>query len=324
MGEINIKKSKYDRILSIYTELSAGELINKSETAIRFGVNERTIQRDIDDLRAFFGDNTFNIGLGRIVIYDRTAGGYRLNENNDTMLTNGEILVICKILLESRSLISDEMLPIINKLTAYGLTERNIKRVRELLKASKFNYHEPDHKTRLVDGIWELGRAIRERRLIDICYQRLRGELQVTRRLKPVGIITYGIYFYLTAYIDGCESDAEEHFPTIYRIDRIKSLKITDDRFFIPYESQFDEAAFREYMRNMHIGDRCDVRILYWGDKIEYLLDSIPTLVIEEETDKGYTLYIDGFRNGIEYWLRRIGDMGSILTEIQPIQRNFL
>ena len=170
----------------------------------------------------------------------------------------------------------------------------------------------------------DMGRAIRERRLIEICYQRLRGELQVTRRLKPVGIITYGIYFYLTAYIDGCESDAEEHFPTIYRIDRIKSLKITDDRFFIPYESQFDEAAFREYMRNMHIGDRCDVRILYWGDKIEYLLDSIPTLVIEEETDKGYTLYIDGFRNGIEYWLRRIGDMGSILTEIQPIQRNFL
>ena len=54
------------------------------------------------------------------------------------------------------------------------------------------------------------------------------------------------------------------------------------------------------------------------------MLDSIRTLLIEEETDKGYTLYIDGFRNGIEYWLRRIGDMGSILTEIQPIQRNFL
>ena len=34
--------------------LTRGEGINKAETAARFGVNERSIQRDIEELRNYF------------------------------------------------------------------------------------------------------------------------------------------------------------------------------------------------------------------------------------------------------------------------------
>ena len=44
---------KTQRVLSIYTRLAGGYLINKAEEAQNYGVNERTIQRDIDDIRDF-------------------------------------------------------------------------------------------------------------------------------------------------------------------------------------------------------------------------------------------------------------------------------
>ena len=44
------KRSKYDRILSLNALLDAGELVNKAELAQEFGVDERTIQRDIQPI----------------------------------------------------------------------------------------------------------------------------------------------------------------------------------------------------------------------------------------------------------------------------------
>lgn len=44
---------KVERVLSIYTKLMNGALVNKATEAINYGVNERTIQRDIDDIRNY-------------------------------------------------------------------------------------------------------------------------------------------------------------------------------------------------------------------------------------------------------------------------------
>ena len=54
----NNKKSKYDRILSLYEEFKSGGIVRKAEEANKFGVSERIIQRDIDDIRAFFDNNS--------------------------------------------------------------------------------------------------------------------------------------------------------------------------------------------------------------------------------------------------------------------------
>ena len=40
-------------MLGIYTKLMNGCLVNKVEEAQNYGVNERSIQRDIDDIRNF-------------------------------------------------------------------------------------------------------------------------------------------------------------------------------------------------------------------------------------------------------------------------------
>ena len=53
MGE---KYAKNARTLDMYERLREGKSIRKCEEAQRFGVDERSIQRDIDDIRAFLDE----------------------------------------------------------------------------------------------------------------------------------------------------------------------------------------------------------------------------------------------------------------------------
>ena len=46
------RQSKNTRTLDMYDRLCEGKIINKSIEAHNFGVDERSIQRDIDDIRA--------------------------------------------------------------------------------------------------------------------------------------------------------------------------------------------------------------------------------------------------------------------------------
>ena len=67
------------RVLSIYDKLVRGETVNKKSEATWFGVNEKTIQRDIDAIRNFLSQSIVD-GHGVVgeVVYDRSKKGYRL------------------------------------------------------------------------------------------------------------------------------------------------------------------------------------------------------------------------------------------------------
>ena len=47
------KEEKNYRTLDMYVCLCEGKTVNKAEDARRFNVDERSTQRDIDDIRAF-------------------------------------------------------------------------------------------------------------------------------------------------------------------------------------------------------------------------------------------------------------------------------
>ena len=49
-------RDKITRVLALYTKLINGSIINKSEEAQNYGVAERSIQRDIDDVRNFLDE----------------------------------------------------------------------------------------------------------------------------------------------------------------------------------------------------------------------------------------------------------------------------
>ena len=313
-----LKRSKYDRILSLNAVLTGGETIKKADLAREFGVNERTIQRDIEDLRAFYQENTLGVGQGKGVVYDRAKGGYRLEDAEKSVLTNSEILAVCKILLESRSLVKEEMLPILEKLVDRCVPAKNKKAVTELIRNEEYHYIEPRHGIRFVDKLWDLGAAIREQRIIEIEYFRLKGRETVHRRLQPVGIMVSEYYFYLTAFID--DIDRKEHFdnpndlnPTIYRIDRIKDFSVTEEHFRVPYAQRFEEGEFRKRVQFMFGGKLRTVRFVYTGLSPEAVLDRLPTARVLEEKDGAYTIEAEVFGDGIDMWLRSQGDAVRVI-----------
>ena len=99
------RQSKNARILDIYVRLCDGKIINKSNEAKHFKVDERSIQRDIDDIRAFLNNSASEHGTqcGKSIVYDRMSKGFKMLGNEENIMSNSEILAVSKILLESRA-----------------------------------------------------------------------------------------------------------------------------------------------------------------------------------------------------------------------------
>lgn len=288
-------------------------MLVKADEAARFGVNERSIQRDIEDLRAYFANDPES---DRQLIYDRSKKGYVLVQNHRKMLTNSEVLAVCKILLESRSMVKEEMYPIIDKLLQCCVPYGDYKKVANLIGNEKFHYLEPHHGKRFVNDIWDIGSAVYEHRLMRIRYQKLKEPDKVMRLIQPVGIMFSEYYFYLCAYISVSEEMPDvpkRPFPTIYRIDRIAEFEVLDDHFYVPYGDRFQEGEFRKRIQFMFGGQLRTLRFKYKGISLEAVLDRLPTAEILAHDDTGWTIKAEVYGDGVDMWLRSQGSMIEII-----------
>ena len=99
-------ENKGQRFLGIFDRLSRGETISKEALAREYGVTEKSIQRDIDDIRSYLSAAA---GGPTDIRYDWQEKGYRLVEEESGRLTRKEILAMAKILLESRAFAKEEL-----------------------------------------------------------------------------------------------------------------------------------------------------------------------------------------------------------------------
>ena len=317
---MNEKREKTERVLGIYTKLMRGDLVNKAREAKEYGVDERSIQRDIDAIRNFLDRNIEETGMMNSILYDRTKKGYRMQQTYKIKLTNSEILAICKILLDSRAFTKKEMEEMLHKLIECCVPQENQRMVTDLIRNEAFHYIEPRHKTVFIDKMWQLGQAIQQCRCVEIEYLRTKDKAIVKRKVRPVAIMFSEYYFYLTAFID--DDKLREHFdvindsfPTIYRIDRIRKMTVLDERFHIPYSSRFEEGEFRKRIQFMYGGRLQKIKFRYSGSSVEAILDRLPTAQILDEQDGVYTITAEVFGKGIDMWLRSQGDVVEVVEE---------
>ncbi len=309
--------TKIDRVLTIYSKLVQGKMVNKQQEADYYKVDARTIQRDIDDIRTFL-DNARDKDVINHVVYDRKLKSYKLEESYSTQFSNSEVLAICKILLASRAFIKEEIDDMLDKMITNCVPKQNKKYIKELISNELFHYVELQHKTSFMNTMWEIGEAINQCNMIEISYERKYKPALIKRKVKPVALLFSEYYFYLTAYIDDSEIAAKlkekrESFPTIYRIDRIKSFKILDQKFKIPYADRFEEGEFRKRIQFMQGGKLTKIKFKYKGASLDAILDRLPTAVILDEDADGVIIKVEGFGKGIEMWLRSQGNLVEIL-----------
>ena len=301
-----ITEAKSARLLSIYARFLSGQVMNKVSLAHEYGVTERSIQRDMESLRCFLAEQ----GLAQDIIYDRYLRGYRLTNAVPRGLSNSEILAVCKILLESRSMRKDEMFPILDKLIDCAVPAESQQAVKSLISNEQFHYIEPHHGRHILNGLWELGQAVQTHRVIEVEYERMKEPRLVKRRVLPVGIMFSDFYFYLTAFLEDQSSfkNPGDRFPTIYRIDRIKSFRTLEEHFKVPYASRFEEGEFRKRIQFMYAGKLERLQFRYTGPSLEAVLDRLPTAKVISEDADSWTITAEVFGTGIDMWLRSQGN----------------
>lgn len=317
----NYKVAK-DRLLFMHSRLIEGKILYKEEEAERFGCSLRSIQRDIDDLRSFFHNQSEDSGIVQELIYDRKLKGYRLVPPVRNVLRNDEVFAVLKILLESRAFTKEELYPILDKLVDCCVPREKQRQVNDLIGNEKLHYVEPQHKNAFLAKMWELSEAVKERRQIIINYRRaVLDDKVVTRTLQPVGIMFSEYYFYLVGFIIPKDNECIKYkvendpFPTIYRIDRIQDYIVTDEHFNVPYQNRFEEGEFRKRVQFMYGGKLQKIKFYYKGPNIEAVLDRLPTAKILKQDEKGFLMAAEVFGAGIEMWLRSQGEMVEVVKE---------
>ncbi len=166
---MQLEKNKIYRIIELYQRFNNGEVMSKKKISYEYGVDLRTVQRYIKELNDFFEEHDKNKNEPiRKIKYNPQRSVYELvNRNSESNLSDGDILAICKIILESRAFSKSEMERIINTLTAKF---NNDKLMKDALINEEFNYEELKHNKNnkcgktLSNFLWEINKSVSKRK----------------------------------------------------------------------------------------------------------------------------------------------------------------
>lgn len=307
-----MERFKSDVLLFIYNSLQEGKVIKKNAIVDKFNINERTFYRYIKDIKDFV-EKPDGVLIGEKVIMDREKGGYILKGKHEKNLSEKEILAISKVLLESRGFIETEIEDMINKLLEICICEDK-ENIKCIIGNELVNYVSPQHGKELLNKLWQISTAIKEQKMLDIGYCKLGidGKLQEEvseKTIYPQGLLFSEYYFYLIAFIEGKSYE----YPTIYRVDRIKDLVVTDRKYRIDYSKRFQDGEFRKLIQFMQTGELERIRFRFIGGSIEAVLDRLPNAKIVKEKQGEYIVEANMFGKGIKMWLLSQGDSVEVL-----------
>ena len=164
--EKSVKTEKLFRFIEIKEKLEKGEILKKKKLSEKYGVSEKSIQRDFDTLNSYYAEKNQSK-----VVYNWQKEGYELQKDvNINVFTNEEILAISKILLESRAFCKEELEILLRKIANQVASSDSYKRIEKIIKNERFNYVQLQHGKPLLKAIWNLSKYITDRKIIEIEY----------------------------------------------------------------------------------------------------------------------------------------------------------
>lgn len=308
-----MERFKSEVLLYIYNKLLEGKVVKKNDVVEKFNINERTFYRYIGDIKGFI-ENTDNELIGEEFLSDRKKGGYVLRGRREKNLNEKEVLAISKVLLESRGFVKTEITSMLDKILQNCISEDK-NNIKMIIGNELINYVSPKHNKKLLDRLWQISSAIKEQKILNIGYFKVGddGNLQneiCERTVYPQGLLFSEYYFYLIAFIEGRNYE----YPTIYRVDRIENLIITDKKYKVDYSKRFQDGEFRKLIQFMQTGELQRVKFRFKGRSIEAVLDRLPNAKVVKEKQGEYVIDAVLFGKGIKMWLLSQGSSVEIIS----------
>ena len=252
-----------ERLLTIFLRLQAGKKLSKVKLSKEFGVDPKSIQRDISRLKGIFEENP-NLGLE--ITFDTSDNTYCLN--GKTTFNKKDILVISKILLENRALNKSELNSLLEGLLSLLSIEEK-KEVNTIISSERLNYKSLTNDRDRIDTIWFLSEAIRREQMLEIKYKAPLKDVKI-HTIFPVSLYYDAHYFYLVAY------HLKHENYTTFRVDRMESLSETHiKKPEISYGRKYRDGDVRNQKVDAFEGRKIKVKLRYTGIP-EIVFDQFP------------------------------------------------
>ena len=271
------KMNSQERLLTIFFRLQAGKKLSKVKLSKEFGVDPKSIQRDISRLKGILEENS-NLGLE--IIFDTSDNTYYLN--GKTTFNKKDILIISKILLENRALNKSELNSLLEGLLSLLSIEEK-KEVNAIISSERLNYKSLTNDRDRIDTIWFLSEAIRREQTLEIEYKAPLKDVK-NHIIFPVSLYYDAHYFYLVAY------HLKHENYTTFRVDRMKSLSESHvKKPEISYGRKYRDGDVRNQKVDAFEGRKIKVKLRYTGIP-EIVLDQFPNHEILSE-EKGNMIF---------------------------------
>lgn len=288
------------RQLTIYQTLLTGAPVTKKDLVERFDVDERSIQRDISNIRNFIAEENLELELE----YRRSTKAYQLVGKTQTF-GKAHVLALIKILLASRAFNKDETEQLIALLLA-RLEPGEQRELNWIIKNEQSNYLPLTSATELLKPLWDFSLYIVRSQAVDITYTKQRGE-KVTRTIVPKAIIFSDYYFYVVSYNPKYDNDL------FYRLDRIKEWYPSDEKIKIEHKDRYEDGKLRKKIQYMTPGDQKKIRFEFTGI-LEAALDRFPMSKVIENDGKKALLEVETIDQGAKMWLLSQGKRVKIVS----------
>lgn len=287
-----------NRIVEILFKLNNNQLVSVSELVAEYGVNIRTIQRDLSAIKKIAPS------FDSVLNYHSDNKTYSLSSSNKLLFEN--TLALAKILLASRALSKSEMTDLIT--TLINMNQKNdSKSITNSIKNELTFYHPLKHNQDLLLKIKKMTQYISNKKLVNINYQK-NDDSVINRLVLPVSIFFSEYYFYVICY----EPEKDRYINL--RMDRFKQIKKTNKYFDIPHSNRLEEKELREKMLFMYSGTKKTFTFKYSGI-VEAALDKFPnSKVIKTYDDSSVLIEATAYDTGTIMWLLSQGSRVEVLS----------
>lgn len=193
--------------------LSKGNKVYKSLFSIEHGINERSFDRDIEDIRLFLSE----IYSPNELVFDKSENAYYITGQTESDIDFIEAYVLAKALLGSKALRKDEAERIIESLIGV-VSNKDAGILKSKLTKDVITYDGVRHDKAILKFVRDLSNCIYENKQIKMKYFVSKNNIQEIE-IYPKDILCENSQFILLA------SKARTDDITKYSIDKIEEFE---------------------------------------------------------------------------------------------------